>query len=80
MNPRGGGIYYWDQSGGATTRAVAVSDLSGAILAPTIALQVLVSDIDRHVVCLGADPINASNQRTSRCQTLCLFVGVIRKT
>ena len=65
MNPRGGGIYYWDQSGGATTRAVAVSDLAGAILAPTIALQVLVSDIDRHVVCLGADPINASNQRTS---------------
>jgi len=65
MNPRGGGVYYWDQSGGATTRAVAVSDLSGAILAPTIALQVLVSDIDRHVVCLGADPINASNQRTS---------------
>jgi hypothetical protein len=65
MNPRGGGIYYWDQSGGATTRAVAVSDLSGAILAPTIALQILVSDIDRHVVCLGADPINSSNQRTS---------------
>ena len=65
LNPRGGGVYYWDQSGGATTRAVAVSDLSGAILAPTIALQVLVSDIDRHVVCLGADPINSSNQRTS---------------
>ena len=65
LNPRGGGVYYWDQSGGAPTRAVAVSDLSGAILAPTIALQVLVSDIDRHVVCLGADPINSSNQRTS---------------
>ena len=65
MNPRGGGIYYWDQSGGTATRAVAVSDLAGAILVPTIALQVLVSDIDRHVVCLGADPINASNQRTS---------------
>ena len=65
LNPRGGGVYYWDQSGGATTRAVAVSDLSGAILAPTIALQVLVSDIDRHVVCLGADPINDSNVRTS---------------
>ena len=65
LNPRGGGVFYWDQSGGATTRAVAVSDLSGAILAPTIALQVLVSDIDRHVVCLGADPINDSNVRTS---------------
>ena len=65
LNPRGGGVFYWDQSAGATTRAVAVSDLSGAILAPTIALQVLVSDIDRHVVCLGADPINDSNVRTS---------------
>jgi len=65
LNSRGGGVFYWDQSGGATTRAVAVSDLSGAILAPTIALQVLVSDIDRHVVCLGADPINDSNVRTS---------------
>ena len=65
MNPRGGGIYYWDQSGGATTRAVAVSDLAGANLAPTIALQIMVSDIDRHVICFGADPINTSNQRTS---------------
>ena len=65
MNPRGGGVYYWDQSGGTTTRAVAVSDLSGANLAPTIALQVLVSDIDRHVICFGADPINDSNVRTS---------------
>ena len=65
LNPRGGGVFYWDQSAGTTTRAVAVSDLSGAILAPTIALQVLVSDIDRHVVCLGADPINDSNVRTS---------------
>ena len=65
MNPRGGGVFYWDQSGGATTRAVAVSDLAGANLAPTIALQVLVSDIDRHVICFGADPLNSSNQRTS---------------
>jgi len=65
LNPRGGGVFYWDQSGGTTTRAVAVSDLSGANLAPTIALQVLVSDIDRHVICFGADPINDSNVRTS---------------
>jgi hypothetical protein len=65
LNPRGGGVFYWDQSAGTTTRAVAVSDLSGANLAPTIALQVLVSDIDRHVICFGADPINDSNVRTS---------------
>ncbi len=70
MNVRGGGIYYWDESAGATTRAVAFSDLSGANQAPTIALQILVSDIDRHIICFGADPINDSNQRTSSSDPL----------
>ncbi len=60
INPRAGGVYYWDQSSGLSTRAVALSDLSGANLPPTKALQVLVSDIDRHVICLGADPLNNS--------------------
>ena len=70
MNPRGGGIYYWDESSGVTQRAVALSDLSGANLAPTVALQVLVSDVDRHVLCFGADPINSSNVRTSASDPL----------
>jgi len=70
MNVRGGGIYYWDESAGTTARAVAFSDLSGANLAPTKALQILVSDIDRHIICFGADPINASNQRTSSSDPL----------
>ena len=60
INPRAGGVYYWDQSSGLSTRAVALSDLSGANLPPTKTLQVLVSDIDRHVICLGADPLNDS--------------------
>jgi len=60
INSRAGGVYYWDQSSGLSTRAVALSDLSGANLPPTKALQVLVSDIDRHVICLGADPLNDS--------------------
>ena len=60
INPRGGGVFYWDESSGLTTRAVALSTLSGANLPPTLALQVLVSDIDRHVICFGADPLNAS--------------------
>ena len=59
MNVRGEGIYYWDESGGTSARAVALTALSGAILAPTKALQVLVSEKDRHVICLGADPLNA---------------------
>ena len=60
MNVRAGGIYYWDTSAKTlgTDRAVALSDLSGANLPPTKALQVLVSDIDRHVICIGADPLN----------------------
>jgi hypothetical protein len=62
INPRLGGVFYWDQSNGLTTRAIPLSDLSGANLPPTVALQVMVSDIDRHVVCFGADPISGSNR------------------
>ena len=62
INVRNGGVYYWDTSGGLTSRAVALSDLAGANLAPTKSLQVLVSDVDRHVICLGADPIENSSR------------------
>jgi len=57
-NPRAGSIYYWDKTSGLNTRAVALSSLAGANKAPTKGLQVLVSDIDRHVIVLGADPIS----------------------
>ena len=60
INPRAGGIYYWDESSGVTTRAVDITTLSGANLSPTKGLQVIVSDIDRHVIVLGADPIVGS--------------------
>tara|TARA_R110001583_G_scaffold70404_2_gene199146 strand:- start:492 stop:2384 length:1893 start_codon:yes stop_codon:yes gene_type:complete len=61
MNVRSGGIFYWDTSAKTlgTDRAVALSDLSGANLAPTLGLQTIVSDIDRHVIVLGADPLNS---------------------
>ena len=61
-NVRAGGIYYWDTSAKTlgTDRAVNISALSGANFTPTAALQVLVSDVDRHVIALGADPINDS--------------------
>lgn len=70
INPRMGGIYYWDTSAKTlgTDRAVSLSDLSGANLPPTKALQVLVSDIDRHVICFGADPLNDGG--TARTGTL----------
>ena len=60
INPRAGGIYYWDESSGVTTRAVDITTLSGANLSPTKGLQAIVSDIDRHVIVLGADPIVGS--------------------
>jgi|TARA_R100001163_G_scaffold4676_1_gene6016 hypothetical protein len=60
INARGSGVFYWDESSGVETRAVALSDLTGANLTPTLALQVMVSDVDRHVICFGADPLNDS--------------------
>ena len=61
-NPRGGGIFYWDKSDGVTTRAVNFSALTGASDVPTIANQILVSEVDRHIVCLGANTIGTTSQ------------------
>lgn len=58
LHPRGGPVFYWDQSGGTSVRAVNITSLSGANLAPTVGLQTIVSETDRHVFVLGADPIN----------------------
>ena len=60
MCVRGAGVFYWDESGGTDNRAVALSALTSANLTPTVALQIMVSDIDRHVICFGADPLNDS--------------------
>ena len=57
---RGGGIFLWDESGGTSTRAVSFSDLSGASNPPTAVLQIMVSDIDRHIICFGANPIGST--------------------
>jgi hypothetical protein len=51
-----GGIYYWEKSGGLTSRAVALEDLAGAQAAPTVAKTVIVSERDRHVIAFGCDP------------------------
>lgn len=57
FNVRNGGIYYWDSSVGVGTRAVRLNALSGAdSYVPTICNQVLVSDVDRHIIAFGADP------------------------
>jgi len=65
MNVRAGGVYYWDESSGTSSRAVALSEISGANLAPTVGLQVLVSETDRHVIVLGADPVSGGSRSGS---------------
>ena len=60
-NVRAGGIFYWDYTN-VSNRPVALSDIAGANFAPTVGLQVLVSDIDRHVIVLGADPIEGGSR------------------
>jgi hypothetical protein len=59
LNVMSGGIYYWDSSGGlSNNRAVAISDLAGANASPTVATQIMVSDVDRHVIAFGCDPVD----------------------
>ena len=64
INPRDSGIFYWDKTDGTSARAVELSAttlFSGEKSVPTIAKQVLVSDIDRHVIAFGCDAINSSS-------------------
>jgi hypothetical protein len=64
INVYNGGIYYWDASAVTplTTRAVPLSSLSGASNTPTVAAKVIVSDVDRHVIAFGANPLGSSVQ------------------
>ena len=62
INARGGGIYRWVENNGVSTRAVELSAVSGANLVPTVGLQVLTSEVDRHLIVLGADPISGSSR------------------
>ena len=57
LNPRDSGVFYWDESNGTGTRAVNLTSLSGASDTPIIAKQVLVSDIDRHLIFFGTNTI-----------------------
>jgi len=62
INPRDGAIFYWDKSDGVTSRAVLLSNRSGASDVPSIAKQIMVSDIDRHIVVFGANTIGTTIQ------------------
>jgi len=53
-----GSIYYWDASGGTTSRAVNITSLAGSDTAPTISRGVLFSSEYRHLMTIGCDPYN----------------------
>ena len=59
---RDGPVFYWDASQGASTRGVFLTELTGATDAPIIAKQVMVSDLDRHVICFGCNPLGSNVQ------------------
>jgi hypothetical protein len=61
-NIRRGPIYYWERGSSASpatalgTRAILLSDLSGADSVPTLAMQVTVSQNDKHLLAFGCQP------------------------
>ena len=67
-NIRDGAIYYWSRGGVADpataleTRAVLLSSLGGASDVPAVAMQVLVSQNDKHLIALGCTPYGGGNQ------------------
>ena len=64
INVYNGGIYYWDASVATplAQRAVPLTALSGASNPPTVAAKIIVSDVDRHVIAFGCNPIGSSAQ------------------
>ena len=71
--PRGGGIFRWNENDGVTTRAVELSGISGAVEVPTVGLQVITSEKDRHLIVLGADPVVDSSRSGSSDPMLVAF-------
>jgi len=62
LNPRGGGLYYWDQTNGLNTRAVLVSSLPGAdAYVPSVVNFVYVSDTSRFVFAFGTNDPGATS-------------------
>jgi hypothetical protein len=58
INPRGGGLYYWDVSlGFAGNRAADIATLPGAEEVPTECNIVRLSEQDRHVLAFGCTPL-----------------------
>jgi hypothetical protein len=55
-NIRNGPIYIWEYNGAFNTRAVLLSSLTGAASVPVQAMQILVSQNDKHLLAFGCVP------------------------
>ena len=65
INPRDGGLFYWDKTNGLSTRAVELSTRAGTKTSvPTKAKQIIVSDLDRHLIAFGCDGLGATSSAT----------------
>jgi hypothetical protein len=60
MNIREGAIYYWEYDATFASRAVLLSSLSGAADVPDEAMQILVSQNDKHLLAFGCTPYTGS--------------------
>ena len=75
INPRDGGIFYWDKTNGTGAKAVALSSLANASNTPIVAKQVMVSDIDRHFIAFGTNLTDFTPTATNTAGDLRLSSG-----
>ena len=61
VNIRNGPIYIWEYTGVFNTRAVLLSSLTGAASVPVEAMQILVSQNDKHLLAFGCVPYGSSS-------------------
>lgn len=57
FNIRNGNVYYWDRTLGVDQRAVPLASMPGAVDAPMLGFEVMLSEVDRHLVVIGSNPI-----------------------
>jgi len=57
---RAGGVYYWDESDSTGVRAINATSLPNASNVPTAVLQIMMSDVDKHVIAFGCNPIGGT--------------------
>tara|TARA_R110000823_G_scaffold83721_1_gene188697 strand:+ start:483 stop:2348 length:1866 start_codon:yes stop_codon:yes gene_type:complete len=62
INQRNAGIYKWVENDGTSTRAVQLSGITGANQVPTVGLQTITSEKDRHLIVLGADVLSGTTR------------------